>query len=208
MDQATQESPRRDNNRPGRNAASIRHDDTLQDIAVTDKLISLSFNNVQISDCFNLSLHRFTVKLAVCLRAWSLNSRPFPTIEHTELNAGSIRNAPHQTVQRINLANQMPLPQTTDGRVARHHADRIEAMGDKSSMSTHACRRGCSFTASMTAANHNSVKLKIKILRHLNPAFCPIRKQYAGETTRSAKLGCKSASAKTWGNEKGNYLFS
>jgi len=52
-------------------------------------------------------LHSGGVKLAIDLRPRPADRRALSPIEHPKLNAGGVRNPPHQTIERIDLADQM-----------------------------------------------------------------------------------------------------
>jgi hypothetical protein len=60
------------------------------------------------------------IELSISLRARPPNSWPLRPVQQSELNSGFIRRAPHNTVKRIDLPNQVTFPQPTDGRVAGH----------------------------------------------------------------------------------------
>jgi hypothetical protein len=63
-----------------------------------------------------------------------------------------------QTIERIDLTDQMALAQASNGRIAGHRTDGSELMGQKCGSSTHA--RGCSrrFAPGMAATNHDDVE--------------------------------------------------
>ena len=66
----------------------------------------------------NRGLHGGAVKRAVGLRARPMHGGPFASVQQAKLDARGICHAPHQPVQRINFANQMPLANAANGRVA------------------------------------------------------------------------------------------
>ena len=74
-------------------------------------------------------LHGLAIELAVGLGARSAHRRTLGAVEQAELDSGLIGDAAHQPVQRIDLAHQMTLAESADGRIAGHLADRREAMG-------------------------------------------------------------------------------
>src|SRR5690606_14697901 len=89
----------------------------------------------------------------------SLNRRSLRAVEQAELNARRIRHPTHQTIQRINLAHQMPFTKAPDGRIARHLTDGGTLMGDQRGSRTHARGGRSSFTARMPAAHDNHVEV-------------------------------------------------
>ena len=64
------------------------------------------------------------IEFAVGLGARSAHCRPLASVEQAELNTGCIGGTTHQSVEGIDLANEMTLAETADGRVAGHRADR------------------------------------------------------------------------------------
>src|SRR6266571_647397 len=74
---------------------------------------------------------------AIRLGAWSPYCRSFASIENPELDAAEVRHSPHQTVQRVNLADEMPLPEAADRGIAGHCADGGEAMSNQCGLGAH-----------------------------------------------------------------------
>ncbi len=98
------------------------------------------------------------IKLAVCLRARTLNGRPLRPVQHPELNARAIDHAPHQPVQRIDLAHEMPFAEPADCRVAGHLANRLEPMRDKGRSRTHASGSRGRLATGVPASHNNDVE--------------------------------------------------
>ena len=63
----------------------------------------------------------------------------------------------HQAVEGVDLADQMPLAEPADGRIAGHLADGGEAVGDQRRARAHAGRSRRSLAAGMAAADHDHV---------------------------------------------------
>ena len=119
------------------------------------------FNNGQIILLANFLLHASPVKLAIRLGPGAPHRRSLGTVEQTELNSGAISNPAHQAIKRIDLAHQMPLAQTADGRIARHLANRRKLVSDKSRVRTKS-RRSCgSLNTRMAAADDDDIKLPV-----------------------------------------------
>ena len=88
-----------------------------------------------------------------------MNSRAFPPVQQTKLDARPIRNPAHDPVQRIDLSNQMPLAQPADGRVARHHPDTSPTQRHQRRPRAHACRHMRGLRPGMPTADHDDVKM-------------------------------------------------
>ena len=71
-----------------------------------------------------------SVKAPVTLRARSPDSRPLAAIEHAELQRREVRCASHDAAERVHLADDRPLRNSSDGGIARHLADRLERTRD------------------------------------------------------------------------------
>ena len=98
-----------------------------------------------------------TVELAVGLGAGALHRRAFAPVQHAELDAGQVGDPTHQAVEGIDLADQMPLAEPANGRIAGHFADGSEAVGDQRRARAHAGGRSGSLAAGMAAADDDNV---------------------------------------------------
>ena len=136
--------------------------------ASTNEVIHLAFDDRQIRRLPDRRLHRRCVKLAVGLGARAAHRRSLAAIEHAKLDAAGIRDAAHQAVERIDLANQMALAEPADGRIAGHRADGGEALGDQRRARAHPRRCGGRLAAGMAAADDNHIEAAIH--RHLQKA--------------------------------------
>jgi len=76
------------------------------------------------------------VKSAIALRARSPDSGPFAAIQHPELNHGEIGGLSHDSSQCIDLAHYRTFRNASNGRIARHLADRLERARDQADPST------------------------------------------------------------------------
>jgi hypothetical protein len=74
------------------------------------------------------------------------------------LDPTSIGYSPHQAIKRIDLADEVALPKSPNGRIARHSPDRAEPMRHEGHLSPHACRSGCSLAAGVAASNHDDIE--------------------------------------------------
>ena len=73
----------------------------------------------------------------VALGTRTPNGRSLAAIEHTELDGGGIGHQSHLSTQRIYLAHDLSLGNTTDGRIARHLRYLVHIHGDKQCLRSH-----------------------------------------------------------------------
>ena len=109
----------------------------------------------------NRRLHRGRIEPPILLGPRPAHRRPLAAIEDAELDAALVGDAAHQPVERIDLADEMPLPQPTDRRIAGHGADGGEAMGDQRRPRAHARGRSRRLTAGMAAADHDDIETRV-----------------------------------------------
>lgn len=74
------------------------------------------------------------------------------------MNSRCISNPAHQTVQRINFADQVSFTETTDCRVTGHHPNSLSLMGNESGFSAMSCSGRRSFAAGMSTTDNNDIK--------------------------------------------------
>jgi hypothetical protein len=74
------------------------------------------------------------------------------------MDAGGIRRAAHETIQRIDFAYQMAFADTANGGVAGHFAQAVGAVGDQKRGRTGTGGGGGGFAAGMAAADDDHVK--------------------------------------------------
>src|SRR5262249_57908758 len=91
-------------------------------LAEAEEVVRLGFDHREIRRVANRLLHGLGIEGAVCLRARPAHGRPLTTIEHAKLDAGEIGHAPHQAVERVDLAHKMALAQASDRRISRYCA--------------------------------------------------------------------------------------
>src|SRR5262249_34585018 len=96
--------------------------------------------------------------LPVGLGPWAAYRWTFSAVEDPKLGAAKIRDSAHQAVQRIDFPNEMAFSKPTNGRITGNSPDGANAVGYEGCFSAHASRRGRSFTAGVTAANHCDVE--------------------------------------------------
>ena len=103
---------------------------------------------------------RLAVQVAVRLRARPLDRRTLPPVEHPEVDAGAVDQPAHQPVERVDLADEVPLADPADRRVARHLADRVDALRHEDRPRARARRRRRRLAAGVPAAHHDHVGVR------------------------------------------------
>jgi hypothetical protein len=110
------------------------------------------------------SANRAPVEPAITLRAGSPNGGALAAVEHAELNHSKIGSPSHDSSERIDLADNGSLGDSTDCGIARHLADRFERAGyEPDASSETSCRNG-RFSAGMTSTNDYDVEFGLKVL--------------------------------------------
>src|SRR5262249_42552715 len=105
--------------------------------------------------------HRHRIELAVGLRARTTHGRPLAPVEHAKLDAALVRDAPHEAVERVDLANQVALAETADRWVARHGADGREPVRHQRGRRAHGGGRRRGLAAGMAAADDDHVEARV-----------------------------------------------
>jgi hypothetical protein len=98
--------------------------------------------------------HEFRVSTAIGLGAPRLDGGTFAAVEETELYAGIVDSVSHFAPQSVDLPNQLPLGQASDGRVAAHAADGVCIHGNQGGSASHSGRRKGRLDPGMPAAYH------------------------------------------------------
>src|SRR5690606_17401034 len=107
MDQTTQKGTSSQHNSRTFDLAAIRQPNTRNPAINQNEVIHLTLNDLKSLLRCNCVLHGQFVQLAIGLRSRSTYCRTFAPVQHSELDAGLIGDASHQTVERINLANEV-----------------------------------------------------------------------------------------------------
>ncbi len=166
MNDPTQERASRQNDSTGSQLRSISEPDPFDHVCVHQEVCGLPFDNGQILLLCQLGLHCIAIQIPIGLCAWSLYCRPLATIEQAKLNPSRIRNAPHETVERVDFANQMTLSQTADCGVAGHHTNIVLRQGNQCRIRSQSgrCMRG--IRTGMTAPDDQHVELAMFHVKH------------------------------------------
>jgi hypothetical protein len=158
MDEPSQKCPSRQDYRLGRNPSPIQKPHACDLTGLEDQVIHLALNHRKPLGLPDRCLHCSGIELSIRLGSWTSNRRPFSSIENPELNSTSIRHPTHQAVKRVDLADEVTLPEPADGGIARHCPDGLEAMGHKGHVSPHASGPSCSLAAGVPAPHHNDIE--------------------------------------------------
>jgi hypothetical protein len=86
-----------------------------------------------------------------------LDSRTLSGIEHLELKAGPVGQLPHGSAHGIDLPDEMPLPDPSDGGIAGHLADQVQMHRDQESAQTHAGGGISGFNSCMPPSDYQNV---------------------------------------------------
>ncbi|MEY9611533.1 hypothetical protein ABIF21_004407 [Bradyrhizobium elkanii] len=158
MDQTAQKGAGRDDNRTRRQPATIAQANAGHATIGDDQFIRLAFDDAEVRGLGDRRLHRRGVELAVSLGPGATDRRTLPAIEHAKLDAAGVGHPAHQTIQRVDFADQMALAEPPDGGIARHRANGRETMGHQGGLCTHPGRSARGFAAGMAAADDDDVK--------------------------------------------------
>jgi hypothetical protein len=85
------------------------------------------------------------------------------------VNAGPVGEPAHDSVKRVDLADEVAFAEAADRRIARHGADRGEVLGDQRRTCAHSRGGGRGLAAGVTSANHDHVKSSVFHVKHLFP---------------------------------------
>jgi hypothetical protein len=138
MDQAREERPRRQNDRPGPTLETELSDNAKCAISFQEKIIHALLQEPEVWLALELGPNGPLVELAIGLGARRSNRRTLTGIQDTKLYPGVVRSPGHDPPQRINLLDQMAFSDATDGWVTRHLAQGFYALRQKEGSLTHA----------------------------------------------------------------------
>ena len=175
MDQAAQKRPGGQHHRATADPSPVCQHHSRDSVLRHGEIHDFPFDNGQSVLFTDSRLHRLTVELAVGLRARAANRRPFATIEKPELDTCRIGNPPHEAVQSVDLANQVPLAQSADGWIAGHCSYGVEAKGYKGCARAGPRGGGGGVTTSVaTPDNYNVIGIVHCLLRKRRHVPAPV----------------------------------
>lgn len=124
---------------------------------VDDQIVHCRLEHGQVGLRFDDAADRAAVQVAVCLAAGGPHRRPLGGIEGAPLDAGQVRRLGHRPAQCVDLLDQVPLADPTDGRVAAHRAHGLDVVGQQQRACTGAGSRQRRLGAGVAATNHDDV---------------------------------------------------
>src|ERR1700675_2979344 len=128
VDSAAQECTCGDYDASRAKAASLQGFDAehMTPIRVKDESCNGALHSLQASVLLEKRSDSASVEPAVTLSARGPDSGALAAVEHAELNHGQVGRPPHDSSERINLADHGSLCDTANRRIARHLSDRLQ----------------------------------------------------------------------------------
>ncbi len=157
MDKPTQERAGGEHHGTRSDLLALGRDNARNAAVLQDQVFGGGGADFQIGRRRQSRLHRAAIELAVGLGARAAHCRALALVQHAELDAGDIGHAAHDAIQRIDLADQMPLAHPANRRIAGHLADGFELVGQKQRACTHARGRRRRLAARMPPSDDNDV---------------------------------------------------
>ena len=158
VDEAGEESPRRQHHRP-----ALEHDAELGShpgdaVAVEQQVVNRLLKQREVRLVFQPSSDGGLVQHTVGLRAGGAHRRPLGRIERAELDARLVGGDRHRPAQRIHLLHQMALADATDGRIARHRTEGFDVVRQQQRPRARAGTGERGFGAGMAATDDNHIE--------------------------------------------------
>jgi hypothetical protein len=97
--------------------------------------------------------------LPIGLNSRTVNGSTLAAVQHPVVDSRGIGSPPDQPIENVYFTDKMPLTHTANRRIAGHGTELMAIIGDQSRVSTRAGSSSSSLAPSMTAANHNYVKV-------------------------------------------------
>ena len=130
-----------------------------RDTAVGDvEAERLAFDEFEVRLHRKRRLHRRAIELPIGLSPGAANRWPFATVEHAKLDPARIGHPAHDTVERIDLADEMAFAEAADSGIAGQRADLVETLREQGCTCAHSGGGSRSFAAGMTAADHDDIE--------------------------------------------------
>ena len=155
MHEAVQERTRGQNDRPAEEPDAQLRGRADDPVAFHDQVIDGLLEDRQVGLILEAATDRLPIEHPVCLRARGTHSRSLARVQDAELDAGLVRCFGHRPAQRVDLLDQMPLADAPDGRIARHLAECLHAVGQQQRARTHARGGKRRLGASVPATDHD-----------------------------------------------------
>ncbi len=158
MNEAAEEGAGGQDDPPGRDCPAVagHHTDRAAG-AIEDEILRPAFGDVEIGLRRQEVLHRLAIELAVRLGPRSPYRRTLAAVQNPELDARAVGHPPHDTIEGVDLADQVPFREPADSGIAGHLADGGAPMGQKQGPGAQPCRGGRGLAAGMPAADHDHI---------------------------------------------------
>ncbi|GGD21499.1 hypothetical protein GCM10011358_02460 [Sinisalibacter lacisalsi] len=159
MNDAAQESSGGQDNRASLQVGAVRQPYAIDRVAGHQQFHHLALDEIQQICRRDLFGHRGTIKPAIRLRPRSLHRWPLAAVQQSKLDPRAIGYAAHDAVERVDLADEMALPKSTNRGVARHHAKIGRAERDQGGSRAQPCGSQRGIRAGMAAANYHDIEV-------------------------------------------------
>ena len=126
-------------------------------MAVYHEVNNFGLNDLDVATARKRQLDRLLIQRPISLKARTLNCRTLASVEQPELNSGTVSGSGHDAIERVDLANEMPLAQASNRRITGHHANPVSAHGYKRDGYSEPGRRISGLNSGMTGAHNNDV---------------------------------------------------
>ena len=118
------------------------HDPSASVLLFGQQIIDRLLPEIEILLLLDLPFHELLIRFFVGLRPRAMHGRAFATIEQAKLDARRVDRLAHDAAERIHLANDLPLGNTPDGRIATHLSHGVEIGGQQTAAGTESrCRQ-------------------------------------------------------------------
>ncbi len=158
MDQARKEGPRgEDDGIRMEDEPDLRHD-ALDPVAPQEQVVDGLLEQGEVGLILEPPSDRAPVENPVRLGARGADGGSLAGIEDPELDTGLVGGQRHRPPESVHLLHQVPLADPTDGGVARHLAERFDAVGEQERARTRAGGGERSLGTGVTATDHDDVE--------------------------------------------------
>ena len=129
MKQSLHECPGADNHAAGMDGAAQRSNGSRCLLfSIDEQFDHISLKQAYAGGGFQNHFHSCAVGCFIALGAGSAHAGPLGSVQHPELNGGSIRVQPHRSPHGIYFPDDMPFGKSPDSRIAGHLSDSIQVM--------------------------------------------------------------------------------
>jgi hypothetical protein len=170
VDQATHESAGGQNDRPAGKADTRPGVDAKDDPVLDMKAGHLGLLQVKVHLTLQDMLHPEAILLLVGLGPGGAHRRSLPHVENAELDAGGVDVLAHLPPQGIDLLDQVPLGQSSDGRITRHQRYGIQVDGQEECGAPHPGGGKGRLAAGMPGPHHDDVVCPVIVDQLSTPA--------------------------------------